>query len=228
MPFHSESKWHSAELAALVAGGVLPEGRALDLGCGIGSEALFLAAMGWNVLGIDTDEDAIAEAKWRRDSLKREPEGRLRFKVRDLTQFRSGRPAQFSAVVERLVYSNFLPEVVKKRSRREAKKIRRGLLRTAAWALREGGVFVMRLHRDEGAARKRFKLDGSFGRLAGAEAGIPKKDRRIVERYFLPGRLVGTNVAAVQDGNTIGVGDVSFLSVLIWVLHRNDVAFREA
>jgi SAM-dependent methyltransferase len=40
----------------------LPPGRALDLGCGIGLNALMLAERGWSVLGIDWAEYAIEQA----------------------------------------------------------------------------------------------------------------------------------------------------------------------
>ncbi len=40
----------------------LPVGSALDLGCGIGTNALRLAARGWSVVGVDWADEAIAIA----------------------------------------------------------------------------------------------------------------------------------------------------------------------
>jgi SAM-dependent methyltransferase len=49
------------ELVALASG--LSAGRALDLGCGTGTNAIYLAERGWDVVGIDFVGKAIAEAR---------------------------------------------------------------------------------------------------------------------------------------------------------------------
>ena len=55
------------DLVALVEGpSSLPAGRALELGCGTGTDTIYLAGHGWDVTGIDTVPKALATA--RRDA----------------------------------------------------------------------------------------------------------------------------------------------------------------
>ena len=58
-------RWDSGvpqpELEQLVAG--RPPGRVLDLGCGTGADAVYLAGHGWEAVGIDFAPEAIAAAK---------------------------------------------------------------------------------------------------------------------------------------------------------------------
>lgn len=61
----------------------LPPGRALDLGCGEGGDAVWLAEQGWEVLGFDISEVAVARA--RRAAAERGLDDRtLRFTATDL------------------------------------------------------------------------------------------------------------------------------------------------
>jgi SAM-dependent methyltransferase len=55
-----------AELSALVAGPTaLAPGRALDVGCGTGTQAVYLAEHGWQVTGVDAVERALTQARRR-------------------------------------------------------------------------------------------------------------------------------------------------------------------
>jgi len=65
-----------AELAAMVAAGVLPlrvwdedrterAGRVLDVGCGAGREAVYLAGLGLDVIGVDSSREALDRARKR-------------------------------------------------------------------------------------------------------------------------------------------------------------------
>jgi SAM-dependent methyltransferase len=59
----------AAELSALVDGpSALAAGRALDVGCGTGTQAVYLAERGWQVTGVDAVEQALALAQRRAET----------------------------------------------------------------------------------------------------------------------------------------------------------------
>lgn len=53
------------ELVEVVEDGVVPPGRAIDLGCGTGTNAIYLAWHGFDVIGVDSAVLAILKARWR-------------------------------------------------------------------------------------------------------------------------------------------------------------------
>ncbi len=63
----SRIPWHSGapdvELIDVVRRGIVPIGRALDVGCGQGTESVFLALMGFRTTGIDLSARAIGKAR---------------------------------------------------------------------------------------------------------------------------------------------------------------------
>lgn len=51
------------EVVDLVAGGGMPAGQALDLGCGTGTNCIYLARHGWQAVGVDFSATAIQRAR---------------------------------------------------------------------------------------------------------------------------------------------------------------------
>lgn len=76
-----------SELVGLVTDGTLQPGRAIDLGCGEGDNAIFLARHGFTVTGIDYAPSAIAKARRK----AREAGVSVDFRVDDLTNLRGVR-----------------------------------------------------------------------------------------------------------------------------------------
>lgn len=73
------------ELVRLVTDGVLQPGRAIDLGCGVGDNAVFLAQHGFTVTGVDYAPAAIERARTK----SREANLTVTFNVDDLTDLRT-------------------------------------------------------------------------------------------------------------------------------------------
>lgn len=60
--------WHLSEpspelLAAVSDGWLTGKGTAIDIGCGLGIEAAYLASVGWKAVGIDLSEPALQRAE---------------------------------------------------------------------------------------------------------------------------------------------------------------------
>jgi SAM-dependent methyltransferase len=102
----------------------LEPGRALDLACGEGQNAIWLATLGWNVTGVDYSEVAIAKARARagRDGVH------VDFLCADLLEYEPS-PAAFDLVL--LLYFH-IPATE-----------RRGVLARAAGALAPGGTCIV-------------------------------------------------------------------------------------
>jgi SAM-dependent methyltransferase len=102
----------------------LPPGRALDLACGEGQNAIWLAGIGWDATGVDYSEVAIARARARaeRDGVE------ARFVCGDLVSYVPDRGA-FDLVL--LLYLHIRPEE------------RRTVLARAADALAPDGTFLL-------------------------------------------------------------------------------------
>jgi len=102
----------------------LPRGRALDLACGEGQNAIWLAELGWDVVGVDFSEVAISKARARaeRDGVE------VEFAVADLLEYSPERGAYDLVIV---LYLHVPHDE------------RRLVLERAAGALAPGGTFLL-------------------------------------------------------------------------------------
>lgn len=107
-------------------------GRALDLGCGEGADAMWLAEQGWHVTAVDISQTALDRAV--ADALARNLADRIDFQRHDLNE-------SFPGGVFELVSAQFLHSMVPLDRPR--------LLRRAADAVASGGTLVVV---DHGAA----------------------------------------------------------------------------
>lgn len=84
----SRPRWDTGivppEIRRLVEAEQPAPGRALDLGCGTGTSSVYLAANGWDVVGVDFAPRAIDLA--RRRAADASVAGRIRFVVADVTR----------------------------------------------------------------------------------------------------------------------------------------------
>jgi 2-polyprenyl-3-methyl-5-hydroxy-6-metoxy-1,4-benzoquinol methylase len=86
----------NAHLTAEVAD--LPAGRALDAGCGHGSDTLWLAARGWRVTALDFAATALAQARSTAEAMGPDVAGRIDWVEEDLATW-APRPDAYDLVV---------------------------------------------------------------------------------------------------------------------------------
>lgn len=110
----------------------LPAGRALDLGCGEGGDALWLAGRGWDVTGIDLAPTAIARA---RDAAREQGVESTRFVAADALDALTG---ELAAAEFDLVTASFFQSPVALE--------RAATLRAAAARIRPGGRLLVTSH----------------------------------------------------------------------------------
>lgn len=100
MYLEGQTPWDSGisppELLAAIQGPTaLPPGRALDVGCGTGTNCLTLAMLGWQVVGVDFAAPAIAQAQAKATQVQAQVTqagGRVTFLVADVTCLASPSP----------------------------------------------------------------------------------------------------------------------------------------
>jgi SAM-dependent methyltransferase len=117
----------------LLAGqvGDVPPGTALDLGCGTGGDAVWLAARGWRVTAVDVSDVVLDRA--RAHAMASGVAERIDWQCHDLT-------ATFPEGTFDLVSAQFLHSPLERPGERD------GILRRAATAVAPGGLLVIGAH----------------------------------------------------------------------------------
>ncbi|WP_018686990.1 class I SAM-dependent methyltransferase [Actinokineospora enzanensis] len=157
----------------------LPPGAALDLGCGNGGDALWLACQGWQVTAVDIS--AVAVARLAARSVKRVVAVR-----HDLAE--SFPPGEFGLVSAHYLHTPFDLD-------------RSAVLRSAAHALRPGGRLLIVDHGS--VAPWSWDQDAEFPSPVEVAAGIDLDPAQwTVERADAPRRI-----ATGPDGRTAEVTD---------------------
>jgi SAM-dependent methyltransferase len=133
----------NVQLAAVV--GELPPGRALDLGCGEGGDAVWLAECGWHVTAVDVSETALARAS--AEARTRGVLDRIDFQHHDLSD-------SFPEGSFDLASAQFLHSTVRLE--------RPAVLRNAARAVAPGGLLVIVDHAAPPPFSKKVPHDHPF------------------------------------------------------------------
>ena len=136
--------------------GALGGGRAIDLGCGSGANAIFLAGHGFEVTGVDFSPVALRKARRAASSLSRPPT----FAQADLTAEDSG---SLGGPFDLLVDYGTLDDL--KGGRRVA------MVRTICRISRPGSVFLLWSFYGERSALPRFSFTGPSRPVAGLAHG---------------------------------------------------------
>ena len=133
----------NVQLAKVVAD--LPPGRALDLGCGVGGDAVWLAERGWHVTAVDVSETALARAK--AEAKTRGMLDRIDFQRHDLSD--SFPDGSFDLASAQFLHSTVRLE-------------RTDVLRNAASAIAPGGMLVIVDHAAAPPFAKKIPHDHPF------------------------------------------------------------------
>ena len=133
----------NVQLAAVV--GDLPAGRALDLGCGEGGDAVWLAERGWHVVAVDVSETALSRAT--DEARARGVLDRIDFQQHDLSD-------SFPDGTFDLASAQFLHSTVRLE--------RPSILRKAARAVAPSGLFVIVDHAAPPPFSKKVPHDHPF------------------------------------------------------------------
>jgi SAM-dependent methyltransferase len=99
--FGTSKREPSPSLVAEI-GALLP-GRALDAGCGVGGDAHWLAARGWQVTALDISTTALAEGRRAAEAAGQEWAARIRWVQADLTKWEPVGPG-FDVVTSHYVH----------------------------------------------------------------------------------------------------------------------------
>ena len=173
----------------------LPAGRALDLGCGEGGDALWLAEHGWQVKAVDISETALGRAA--DEARVRGVGDRIEFERHDLSD-------SFPAGRFDLVSAQFLHSLVRLE--------RPQILRKAAAAIDPGGVLVIV---DHGAAPP-------FSKNVPHDHPFPSAEEVIDGLGLAPSEWERARVEEVEREATAPDGQQVTLKDNVMVLRRRD------
>jgi SAM-dependent methyltransferase len=155
------------ELVTLVESERIPAGRAIDLGCGTGSNAVFLAQHGFQVTGVDFAKSAIEKAQTRAETAGVE----VRFVVDDLTDLRHV-AGPFDFLLDYGVLDDLRPRDRDRYVESVLPLTRPGsrfLLWTWEWPPRWWERFVPSMALVPGEAERRFGAHFEIERIAGSQ-----------------------------------------------------------
>jgi SAM-dependent methyltransferase len=141
-----------------VAGDLTP-GRALDLGCGEGADAVWLAERGWTVTAVDISDTALGRA--RDAAAARDVANRIEFRQLDLSEgFPEG---TFDLISSQFLHSKLPLD-------------RQKILVTATTALRPGGLLVVVDHGSAPPWASKLDHDHEFPGAEEVVAGLTLSD----------------------------------------------------
>jgi SAM-dependent methyltransferase len=182
----------------LVEAAALPPGNALDLACGAGTNAIWLARNGWRVTGVDWSEVALAKARSRADAAG----VRVEWIEADLLDWQP--TAAFDLVA--VLYLHLPPGQ------------RRSVYATAATAVGRGGHLLVVGHDRENLAsgaggpqdpERLFTAGELAGELRDTAPGLVIEKALTVRRVPPPGRgPIDALVLARRPGNRSSAGGV--------------------
>ena len=177
----------NGQLVAEVTG--LTPGRALDVGCGEGADAIWLARAGWSVTGVDIAGTAIERARIHAGATGDGTADRITWIQRDLSDW-SPDPGAFD-----LVSAQYLPVPATARS---------SMRRRLADAVAPGGTLLLVDHDPTGlgSSDERRALAEFFATADETAAALPTDDWEIVVAEARPRPVVD------GDGNRVAVDDV--------------------
>lgn len=181
----------NAHLTAEVTG--VPPGRALDAGCGHGSDALWLAARGWRVTAVDFAATALAHARSSAEAVGRDVAERIDWIEADLASW-TPPPGEYDLVV--CLYVHVAGSVEE-------------MVRRMATGVARGGTLFLAGHRPVDPATGRATAAAGQVQVSveTARAALDADDWELVVAEERTRPMAGTGVDAVIRARRSGRAD---------------------